>query len=209
MVRRECSDYPISRLLQRELEGARIGEFVVERLGYRNVAKGIRSVERWLKEGEGSEFVLAGLAKRCGREEIERALAETRARKLEERRLALEELDRQEEREFVPYVFIETERCVPSQIFFAGITGGRSKWFPLKRGLGEEPRSLRLVGKAVRLHFRKMKGFCPFWGPVLGYRYVPNLERSVLLDIRGEVEREEVGRFRGRPREGNFGVRVR
>lgn len=92
---------------------------VVQRLGYTNVAKGCRRLDQLLHNLEYNRTIMNNLHVALGvtRQEVQEKLEET-AREIEQERLQEEERER---RVFVPYLFCQTERRIPSPIFVCAI----------------------------------------------------------------------------------------
>ena len=121
------SDLAIATLIRSRMTelGVSRGEFA-KRLGYKNIAKGIRRIDALCEGGiEGTKHFLDALpqALETSAETVKRALDQTvRELELAEKQEA-EVRDKIWREDFCPHAVILTERTVPSPIFVAAIIG--------------------------------------------------------------------------------------
>lgn len=129
--------YAIGELITRVMAetGLRKTE-IVRRLGFDNVAKGLRRLNACLNDGNCENALLtANLATALGVEAtvVETAIAQTReqlAIKLREQTIAQERHDREH---FVPYIYVLTSRHRPSFISGAAVMGMRMKYIIISK----------------------------------------------------------------------------
>lgn len=195
------SHYPISKLISDVFinSGLRPGQFVLK-LGYRNVNNGVAKLDRWIKEGTGTSFFLLQLieAFHVPKEDIQKALEETKAIAEKEEEEAERKAEELREKNFVPWIFIETYTNRPSSITMFALIGGSSKYINLSKAfLGmEKERAIRIVSWLVRRHYKKTGGYASAYGPISGYRFVRTFEENVLLDTDGRQLQVVQSRFK-------------
>lgn len=165
---------------------------VVQRLGYTNVAKGCRRLDQLLHNLEYNSKLINNLHVALGvtRQEVEAKLAET-AREIEQERLREEERER---RVFVPYLFCQTERRIPSPIFICAILNAESMKFiylppDYNRRSAAEQEEIRRAVIAERL--RKNDGKIPSFGKItcftLRRAYDDTEEEREVYDLEGNL----------------------
>jgi hypothetical protein len=159
-----------------ELEKSR-SEFV-QALGYRNLERGLRRLEPWLDCGDGYHLVLKQIAAAYPghADDLQRALSETTAIKAAEAEAVFLERCKAEDGWFTPYIHAEGETTVPNGICIFGITGGHARWTTVQvsQSILELPLEAQLAAlpDLMRWYLRKYRGQCPFFGAVMGFRFV-------------------------------------
>ncbi len=165
---------------------------VVQRLGYTNVAKGCRRLDQLLHNLEYNSTIMNNLHVALGvtRQEVEAKLAET-AREIEQERLQEEERER---RVFVPYLFCQTERRIPSPIFVCAILNAVSMKYvylppDYNRRSDSEQEEIRRALIAGRL--QKNDGKIPSFGKITCFTlrrfYDDTEEEREVYDLEGNL----------------------
>ena len=151
---------------------------LIEALGYRTHAKGRKALAAfgrsgglypWVKSGyfdmvHTAESLLTALAEvlHLPKEEVERAVAEAKAREARIRDMA------------APYIFVDTgfKRANEPILALAALEPKRRIRLE-KEALADEPlpETLERVAGIVRDHYARTKGELPIWGKIRGYRY--------------------------------------
>jgi hypothetical protein len=107
----------------------------------------------------------------------------------EQRRRAAEAAEAEWRTRFRPHAVIHTERTLPSQIIFCGLTGGAERWLIIPFDLSKPPISFikqALGALPERTHVRRDgKRSVPFFGEVLGIIINYSPDRAVRCDIVG------------------------
>lgn len=93
-----------------------------------------------------------------------------------------------ERENFKPFIELITSPSVPSQITYACLTGGKTKFLSPPKHILQEPLTLRvsLIKKWIPEHYRKSKGICPFFGKIIEYRYQFSFDRGMLINVQGQ-----------------------
>jgi len=183
------SDLAIATLIRSRMTelGLSRGEFA-KRLGYKNIAKGIRRIDA-LCEGdiEGTKQFLDGLpqALETSAETVTLALEQTvRESELAEKREA-EARDKIWRENFCPHAIILTERTVPSPIFVAAIIGVE-KLLRIDLDLTQRPVSFvrRVLDRLPEgvIAFGKTVGFVINYSPDQAVRFDRNGQPIEILD---------------------------
>jgi hypothetical protein len=120
----------------------------------------------------------------------EEVLSEMEIQAEEQRRRAAEAAEAEWRNRFRPHAVIQTERTVPSQIIFCGVTGGAERWLVIPFDLSKPPisyikQALEALPEKVRVG-RDGKWFVPFYGEVLGVIINYSPDQAVRCDIEGE-----------------------
>jgi hypothetical protein len=103
---------------------------VVSRLGFKNIAKGMRRFDALLEGGADASGMLDRLPEALGlppdkvRAAWERTLDQKRAEGEAQRAAYRERL----RAKFRPHIHVQTDRTVPQPIFVAAMTGGPDRW---------------------------------------------------------------------------------
>ncbi|HMO19194.1 MAG TPA: hypothetical protein PKA63_13885 [Oligoflexia bacterium] len=193
-MHRITSHYPVSVFIKAVFEnsGQSVSEFAIG-LGYKNIAKGIRNLDRWLQYGEGSIFFLKslGLKFNVSEEQIENLIRETELLKNEEHKQLREKSREERRRSFTPYIFIESSQSRPSSITIAGMMGVRMKFIKLDENNFSENCStdemFQKVKIIIREHMKKTKGKCLLFGEITGFLFVEKWDRYHSFDLEGEL----------------------
>ena len=195
------SRFPISKLVFEAFQQSNLGlkQFVLK-LGYKNANNGVAKFDQWIKEGTGTSFFLQQLVQvfSVSAADIRQALEETKAIAEKEEQEAERLAEEARERNFVPWIFIETHNNRPDSITMFVLTGGSSKIINLSKAfLGmEKERSLRIVSWLVKRHYKKTRGYATAYGPISGYRFVRTYEENILFDTEGRQLEVVQSRFK-------------
>jgi hypothetical protein len=92
---------------------------------------------------------------------------------------------------FHPYIFIMTERQMPTSIAMAAAAGGGMKYINLCSGIPEMAKVEGLVQK----HFADNQGNCILFGKVEGCVLVQTATEGIVLDVEGNEVKRVVGVF--------------
>ena len=163
---------------------------VVQRLGYTNVAKACRRLDQLLQDLDYNRTIMNNLHVGLGvpRHRVQEKLEET-ARELEQERLQEEERER---RAFVPYLFCQTERRIPSPIFVCAILNAeRMKFIYLppdynQRSAGQQEEIRRAL---IAARQRNNDGRIPSFGKITCFtlrRFYDDVEEErEVFDLEG------------------------
>ena len=199
-MERRSSDYPISKLIQAALasSGLRGGE-LAHKLGYRNVAGGLRALDTWLQTGSGHPDVLKRLMSEFGLsiETVNEAIQKTNDLFDAEERLEKAKREKRERERFQPYVLVEVFNRIPSTgITFLAWGAIRIRFIYLDSSyavLSEDTWSR--VQQKVRDHYIEKGGEILFFGAISGYRFVPDWDQSWMLSVDGSILEHDPGHF--------------
>ncbi|MBP7632945.1 hypothetical protein KBA41_02155 [Candidatus Ozemobacteraceae bacterium] len=150
-------------------------------LGYRNSAKGIRRIEKFLAGDEHGEDLLRRLAtvlRLAPDDVITKAAADLGA----DRKREIEVMVAKARAEFHPHLFVETERTIPSPIFVAVITGSPYRRFIPVASADMSPAE---IGDIIRRHYEASKGAIIAFGKITGYRYQQTFDNGMKFDTDG------------------------
>ena len=92
-----------------------------------------------------------------------------------------------------PLLISLTEKTIPDQITFHGLTGGRFKNVRLPKRLAslDEGRKQAVIRWCVKTYIKRFNGFCPFWGKVTAFQYSDsNVCYNINIDATTFVEIE-------------------
>jgi len=178
-----ASHYPISQLITRIMtdSGPSRSQFVTS-LGYRNIERGLRRLDPWINQGEGFERIIKQIAAAYpGRaEELRQAIAATEAIKVAEADAVFLERCKAEQPTFVPFIHAHGESRIPNGITIFGVTGGHRRWTTvqipeaiLNLPLEEQ---LQRLPELMKAYLKEYRGACPFFGNVVGFRFVRLLD---------------------------------
>jgi len=200
-MHRKTSNYPISTFLSEFYASLDIPvrEFV-RLLGYGSVSKGINRFDKWLQEGRGEHEFIEKLVSAFPDLQfaLNDALEKTNSLFWEADEKSRAEADREEERRFRPYIYLETKEQRPSSVAMFAVSGGHSKFIRLPERFATLTKAEQLVAarQAILDHRRERGGFCVFFGPVIAYRLVRTLSETVLFDTEGAFVSEQRERFK-------------
>jgi hypothetical protein len=173
--------YPIGQLLAELINEHGPTEVAfLERLGYRNIERGLRRLRLWTEGASGHEKILKQIAATFPEhaESLRSAVEETkRVRELE---WELEFLNRCEAEAdtFKPFVCARGSSPVPTQITFHGLTGGRLELVRVPEHVFELALDDQLAAmpRYLREYAKQFRGFVPFWGELRGFIYARLLD---------------------------------
>jgi hypothetical protein len=179
---KEASLYPVSQQIAKVIRNSGctpLGFLLAT--GNSDAVSVLPSLESWLQNGEGDETIIATVAAFDPNEAaaLYKAAAETVAMKAAGVDPVACENERREKLKrdrFKPFIFAEGELRVPTQITIFGATGGHEAWhtvlvpaaileLPVKEQLARLP---ELMAKYRQKH----KGVCPFFGKLVGFKFV-------------------------------------
>ena len=165
----------------RELDLKKAG--LVERLGYKNIPKGLRRLEQ-LKLGNltFSQQIFSNLPAALDLCDtvVVNAIADTK----EQLRQEDEDARRQA---FFPHAVVLTERSIPSQIFFAGLIGA-SRHRRIGFDLTRAPDTFLSQAMAIlKLKLNQFHGGIPFFGKATGLVINYTFERKAEFNLDGKL----------------------
>jgi len=198
-----ASHYSVARLIYRVLaeSGLKRSQFITG-LGYRNIAGGLRSLDRWLQTGTGDTLLIERLVHthRIDPAIVRRALAETEAQHQAEYDEACRQQEQFDREHFRPFVFAETPCGVLQSSFtVAALVAPSLKFIRLPEDLATKPESeqIRIVSDLVRQHYTDRQGKLPLFGPIIGYRFIRAYDESIRFDVAGLMIERVAGHFVG------------
>ena len=200
-MHRKTSTYPISTFLSEFYSSLDIPvRDFVRLLGYGSVSKGINRFDKWLQEGKGEHEFIEKLVQTFPELQfaLNDALEKTNSLFWEETETSRAEMDRDEEKRFRPYIYLETKEQRPSSVGMFAVSGGQSKFIRLPERFATLTKAEQMVAAraAILEHRKERGGFCVFFGPVIAYRLVRSLSDSVLFDSEGNFVSEQRERFK-------------
>jgi hypothetical protein len=179
---KEASLYPVSQVIAKVIRNSGytpLGFLLAT--GHSDAESVLPGLESWLENGEGNEAMIAIVAAYDpdGAAALYKAVAETAAMKAAGVDPVAHERAMREKRardRFKPFIFAQGELRVPTQITIFGLTGGHERWhtiwvpaailkLPLEKQLVELP---KLMADFKKEH----KGLCPFFGRLVGFKFV-------------------------------------
>lgn len=150
-------------------------------LGYRNSAKGIRRIEKFLAgddHGEDLLWRLATVFHLDPKDVIEKAAADLETG----RKLEREAMVAKARAEFRPHLFVETSLTIPSPIFVAVISGSPYRRFIPVASADMSPAE---IGDIIRRHYETSRGAIIAFGKITGYRYQQTFDNGMKFDTDG------------------------
>ena len=179
-----ASRFPIVQVLNRLMNdyGFTPGE-LVHAIGYRhNADKGLRRLNLWLENGAGHDRILKEISTvfpACS-DELEKAIAATKAIKRTEAEANFLERCKAEQETFTPYLHAEGETTIPNGICIFSVTGGHERWTTIEipKSILELPldNQLPALPKLMLAYRRRYNGACPFFGKLVGFKFVRLLD---------------------------------
>jgi hypothetical protein len=159
---------------------------IIEQLGYSNINKGFKRLNKLINSGICHEDLRMKLpdALDLKPEIVEKVFADTNIQIQQKK-------EKIERAHFNPHLFLEHERSRPSQITMCAVTGGVERWKKVR--LPEEifkedwDDQVCIVQKTIEQHQQNEESQRGFFGKVTAYVYRPIYEKSVLFSISGEV----------------------
>lgn len=186
--------YPISVLLNKLLnESDSTRSEFLKNLGFKNISKAIRKLDLLMLNGHGDSSFVKKLIEFYPKKKIEilKALSETHKQLEAEEFIETARIEEEGRKNFNPYIYIETERSVPSPIFAAALIGRKAKFIDIKL----KDMTLENVQSTAQQHFIRNKGASICFGRIIGYRYVDTYDTSVKLDTEGNIIESIGGKF--------------
>ena len=200
------SPYPISQFITRIARdlGYSTTDFV-RSLGYhKNLEQGINRLGPWLVDGTGFEKILQQIAARYPdhADDLQCALDATNAIRAAEFETAWVERCKAEAETFRPFLHADGENTVPSGICIFGVSGGHRRWTSIQIPQivldlsGDQ--QLAALARLMAVYRKKHKRQVPFFGDLVGFKYVRLLD-YLQFDADGRFV-EQVNRpFRSAP----------
>lgn len=143
---------------------------LVKRMGYKNVAKGIRHLDAFMECKNFNRFIRENLAGALGVPEGEvREVMERTRRELKLEREKQRDIERQN---FTPFLFCHTEKRIPSPIFVAALAGSnRMKIIQLPENYNDLPEGEQEnIRKTLIIdRMQHYKGTIPAFGAITGF----------------------------------------
>lgn len=161
---------------------------IAQRLGYKNISKGIRRIDEFLQEATFNDHIIKNL-----HIALDEPLSKVTEKLEETKREIAEELKKQEEekqrvkeekrKNFKPFLYCVTERKKPWPIFMAAISESYLlKKVSLPDNFNElsPKQKLDAMRNAMRQHYEyihnRWSGIVPAYGKILAYTLVPTFE---------------------------------
>lgn len=181
-----ASELPIVQFLNRLLDnlGFAPGQLAYS-LGYRNgrhAEKGLRRLNLWLDTGDGYGRILdqIGTAFPAYGDRLNKAAAETRAIRKAEFDAAFLERCKDQEATFVPFLYAEGEKSIPSGITMFGISGGHERWTMIKVPhtilMSPLKEQLAALPELMLRYTNQYNGAVPFFGQLVGFKFVRRVD---------------------------------
>jgi hypothetical protein len=182
----DASQLPIVQFLNRlmgdlGLTPAQLSQAVGYRNG-RNAEKGLRRLQLWLETGDGFGQILQKISAvfPAYADGLEEALAATRAIRSAEFEAAWIERCKAEESTFVPFLYAEGDKRIPSGITMFGISGGHQRWTMIKIPPTILPlpleEQLAALPDLMLKYKRRYDGAVPFFGRLTGFKFARVLD---------------------------------
>ncbi|RCK80984.1 MAG: hypothetical protein OZSIB_2361 [Candidatus Ozemobacter sibiricus] len=149
--------------------------------GYRNIAKGLRHLDKFLASGDAPDFFIIRLRDAVGLapEECDVAIAE-------HRKVLREKEEREQEAYlrsvFKPHLIVGTDGSSQAPVFMKIFLSHRRTIYLPEDKLHEEK-----VAEIVRDHFAKHKGYMEAFGKITCYIFRPIYDESIIFGIDGSV----------------------
>ena len=167
---------------------------IIQRMGYSNLNKGMRRLDRFLDGNEIDPTFVKRLTEALNIDPkemqssinddwlLKRQLAEDHDRKI-----------------FKPYLYIQTYATRPSSICMYAMTGGthRHKMVDVPENIPTKSclEQIETIRTLITEHFKSSEGIAPFFGKISGYLYCPNYDSSYEFTIGGETDEINRGHF--------------
>lgn len=192
------SPYAIGRLVVHEMDRQNLSKAdIVRRLGYMNIQKGMRRLERLMETGF-EVSILPRLATALGifQRGIDEALAETDAEIAIESEDARKRADDYERANFRPYILIESDSRIGKPTLFGRLVYEKLKHIPIAPNVGPLlAEQITSISRVVQEHYVNASGSLETFGAITGYVYRRTFDDSVRFDTDGRV----VNYFEPRP----------
>ncbi|HVJ06959.1 MAG TPA: hypothetical protein VM554_01105 [Acidisarcina sp.] len=192
------SDQLVSKLVAQIVSdsGLKRSAFV-QTLGYKNLTKGSRNLDRLLHGNLNDQWCLKRVQEVYGRrKEFEKAFLE--AARIEKEQRKEEAHDRLAHEHFEPYIYVNHSLNTPTSITAAAFSGARWRYLDIPQHVRERSEEAQLgwVSWRVRRHFKESRGKLLLFGDITGYEWVTYPDARVSLDIRGKCRITRFGVFR-------------
>lgn len=196
--------YAIKKFLHETMKQKNLSKKeVAQRLGYKNISKGIRRIDEFLQEATFNDHIINNLHNALDEpvdkvieklEETKREIAEEIKNKEEEKQMVKEE----KRKNFKPFLYCVTEKKKPQPIFVAAISESYLlKKVSLSDNFNElSPKQKKAaICNAIKEHYEfiqnRWRGIVPAYGKILAYTLVPtfdyNEEDLPVYTPRGEL----------------------
>jgi hypothetical protein len=178
----EASLFPVSQVIAKIIRNSGytpLGFLLA--IGHSNAESVLPSLISWLENGEGDVAMIAEIADYDLDEAavLYNAVEETAAMKAAGVDPVVFDRLMREKRErdhFKPFIHAEGEQTVPSGITIFGVTGGHGRWTTIRipEAVLELPleEQLATLPELMDHYRRKYNGACPFFGKLVGFRFV-------------------------------------
>jgi hypothetical protein len=197
MIPPETTDHPVSKLVADIIDysGLRTCAFV-QSIGYLNITKGARNLNRLLQDGTADQAFLERIQEVYGRrDEFERALLEAARIEKELREEEGQRLDRLDRENFRQYIYVKHSLRTPTSITAAAFSGAGWRFLYIPRLVRQrsEEALLGWVAWRARRHFHDSHGKLPLFGEITGYEWVKYRDSRISLDTRGKNPTKKSG----------------
>lgn len=186
--------YPITELIREILITSGLTKYYfLKELGYKNINKAFRVYDDFPFADKRYYLLVERIIDKYPtyKTAIVNALEDTQRKMKEDEFLQAAQEEREARANFKPYIYIETERKVPSPIFAAAMIGRRAKFIDFKI-TNQTLSDAQLVAKE---HFNRNNGQSMTFGAITGYRYVDTFDSSIRLDTNGNIVEKPAGQF--------------
>jgi hypothetical protein len=174
--------YPVSQVIAKVIRNSGYTPLgFLMALGHSDAESQLPGLESWLKNGEGDAAMIAMVAANDPEEAaaLYKAVEETAAMKAAGVDPVAFDRAMREKRardRFRPFIRAEGELTIPTQITMFGLTGGFESWHTIyiPKAIRELPleEQLAKLPKLMAEYSRENKGNCPFFGRLVGFRFV-------------------------------------
>lgn len=176
-----ASEYPISHCISQIMDEYGFSQLeLVLAVGEGDLDNGLRNLDLWLEQGHGPESMIEQItaAFPAHAEALATAVTATITMKRAEADAAWLEKCRAEEETFTPYIHVEGERSIPDGIGLFGVTGGNWNLIRIPQDILDLSleEQLAALPDLMDVYRRAYDGFCPFFGKLMGFKYVRCLD---------------------------------
>ncbi|MFH1729806.1 MAG: hypothetical protein ABIA04_15445 [Pseudomonadota bacterium] len=188
--------YPITDLILQAMQDKQLSKKdLVQAMNYKNIAKGLRRLDRFLECKRFYKGIIEKLPQILGLDEssFKAEIARTQA-------LIAKEKEDKERQAFVPHIIVKHERTGPSLIFVVAITGvERFKYIVLPANIAElsEAEQFDIIRETLKAHYIKNmieNKAMQLFGDITGYFYRQTYDRTILFSVKGEVLNAHLGK---------------
>jgi hypothetical protein len=165
---------------------------VVEALGYQNINRGLRRLDRLIQENSCNNRFLTHLIDvlKIPPNEMKQAITKTNEKVHRERKETRIKREQYLREHFRPYLYVKSEERRPRQISivaFVGIAPFKHVPLPGIEHAKDQKEELQIVRAAIRNHYEEHQGRCPMFGRTTGYIYRRTFDQSIEMTIDGYV----------------------